>query len=90
MTAMISQALATDGTWTLVANSPIATVLVTGLANEWDVLIAASQPGQAVNGMRVGGDGTFTASALANGENVYARPAGNRAGRAMTVTGMYG
>lgn len=89
MTIMISQALTTDGAWTLISAGPIANILISGPANGWSVCVAASQPNANVGGMPITSpDGAWSSSVLAAGEGVYARPFGQYAGRAIVISGM--
>ena len=89
MTTMISQALATDGTWTAVANGPIVNILLTGSAGNWEIIVATSLPDPTASGMPVTSlDGAWSSSVLASNENVYARSFGGSGPRALLIRGM--
>lgn len=89
MTTMISQALATDGTWTAIASGPIANILLTGSAGGWEIIVATSLPAPATTGMPVQSlDGAWSSSALESNENVYARSFGGSGPRALLIRGM--
>lgn len=89
MTIMISQALTTDGAWTLISAGPIANILLTGSAGSWEIIVATSLPVPATTGMPVQSlDGAWSSSVLASNENVYARSFGGSGPRALLIRGM--
>lgn len=89
MTTMISQTLGTDGTWTPIANGPIANILLTGSPGGWEVIVATSLPDAGVGGMPVTSlDGAWSSNILASNENVYARSFGGFGPRALLIRGM--
>lgn len=89
MSTMIAQALATDGSWTLIAAGPIANILIAGPSAGYEIYIGSSLPANGTSGMPLTSlDGSWSASVLAAGDNVYARPFGAFNGRTMSISGI--
>jgi len=89
MSTMISQPLMTNGAWTEIAVGPIADILLVGPSGGWAVYVASMAPDVNAVGMPITAiDGAWSASALEPNENVFARPFGSYAGRAITISGM--
>lgn len=87
---MIDQALATDGSWTLIAEGPIANILLAAGSSGWEIYIGPNQPTPETSGLPISAfDGSFSASALDEGSNVYARSFGRLAGATMSLRGVY-
>lgn len=89
MSTMISQTLNTDGSWTLIAEGPIANILLTGVSNGWEVIVADSPPGPTDQGMPITSiDGAWGSTALDETDNVYGRPFGQRSRAPLVIKGM--
>ncbi len=89
MTTMISKTLLTNGAWTEIAVGPIANILLVGPSSGWAVFVAATAPGVGDAGMPVTAiDGAWSSSVLGSNESVFARPFGQFADRAVSVSGM--
>lgn len=89
MSTMISQALNIDGTWTVIASGPVANVLIAGPASGWELYIGSSLPAPATTGLPVTAiDGAWSSSALAAGDNIYARPFGRLASGTVNIRGI--
>lgn len=74
MSTMIEVTLATDGSWALVAEAPIANILLTGPSAQWEIIVADTLPAPEDRGVTVTSlDGAFGSSALEETDNVYAR-----------------